>query len=89
MFDQKAVLHGYTENGISTTPGRDPSEDFILEPGTLMISLIDAKTSEMVWNGFSSGLVNNSAFTSDEADLKQAVHTIFEKFRYTADKAKR
>jgi hypothetical protein len=65
------------------------TETFELEPGTLMVSLIDAKTSQAVWNGFVSGMVNDRAFTSDEADLKQAVHTIFEKFRFTADKAKR
>lgn len=89
VFDQKATLHGYSDNGLSATPGREPAESFVLEPGTLMISLIDAKTSEMVWNGFASGMVNERAFTNDEADIKQAVHTIFEKFRYTADKAKR
>jgi hypothetical protein len=92
VFDQKAVLHGYTENGQLTTAnstGQEEAQDVTLEPGTLMISFIDNKTSEMVWNGYSSGLVKDRGFTADEADLKQAVHTIFEKFIYTADKAKR
>jgi hypothetical protein len=94
VFDQKATLHGYEPGTPTGTMGGQvyqPSDttSFVLEPGTLMVSLIDAKTSQMVWNGFSSGLVNNSAFTTEDADLKEAIHTIFEKFQNQADKAKR
>lgn len=91
VFDQRAQLHGYSTSDGTPQQATDTSDTttFILEPGSLMISLIDAKTSEMVWNGFSSGLVNNSAFTTDEADIKESIHTIFENFRHTADRAKR
>jgi hypothetical protein len=94
VFDQRATLHGYTPTEPSGPQGsqvRQPSDTttFVLEPGTLMVSLIDAKTSEMVWNGFSSGLIDNSTFINDDADIKEAIHTIFTKFQHQADKASR
>jgi hypothetical protein len=97
VFDQKATLHGYIDDATAGATGTPPTQTrdvsdtatFVLEPGTLMISLIDAETSEMVWNGFSSGLIDDRAFMADENELKEAIHTIFEKFQHTADHAKR
>jgi hypothetical protein len=94
VFDQRATLHGYhpvEPTGPQGSQVRQPSDTttFVLEPGSLMISMIDAKTSEMVWNGFSSGLIDNSKFISDDADIKEAIHTIFEEFQHQADKARR
>jgi hypothetical protein len=94
VFDQRAQLHGYDPNdpvGTAPTQVRDVADTttFVLEPGTLMVSLIDAKTSTMVWNGFVSGLIDNRTFIADEQDLKEATHKIFEKFNHEADKAKK
>ena len=92
VLDQRAQLHGYNNDSPEIAGGqevRQPSDTatFVLEPGTLMVSLIDAKTSQMVWHGWSSGLIENRSFLSDEAQLNEAVHKIFEEFKHQAAKA--
>lgn len=95
VLDKKAQLHGYKNDDPTTlTSGeqvRTPEDTtvFALEPGTLLISLIDAKTSRVVWDGFSKDLVSNDAFITDEVKLKEAVHNVFQQFKYQADKARR
>ena len=95
VLDKKAQLHGYNnDDPITLSSGEQvrTAEDttvFALEPGTLLITLIDAKTSHVVWDGFSKDLVSNDAFTTDEVKLKEAVHNVFQQFKYTADKARR
>jgi hypothetical protein len=94
VLDQKATLHGFNNDSPEVAGGqevRQPSDTatFVLEPGTLMVSLIDSKTSEMVWNGWSSGLIENRSFLTDEAELKEAIHKIFEEFKHTAAKAEK
>lgn len=95
VFDKKAKLHGYNNDDPTTVSGgeqvRTPEDQtvFTLEPGTLLITLIDAKSSQVVWDGFSKDLVSNNAFVTDEVKLKQAVHDVFQQFKYSADKAKR
>lgn len=92
VLDQRAQLHGYNNDSPEIAGGKEVRQasdtaTFILEPGTLMVSLIDAKTSQMVWHGWSSGLIENRSFLSDEAELNEAVHKIFEEFKHEAEKA--
>jgi len=94
VLDRRAVLHGYINDQPEVAGGREvrqPSDttSFILEPGSLIVTLVDAKTSEVVWDGYNTGLNNNEAFVTDEVELKEAVHKIFEEFKYTADKARK
>lgn len=95
VLDRKAKLHGYKNDYPTTIAGgrevRQPSDTttFALEPGTLMISLIDAKTSQVVWNGFANEMNVNNVFVTEEVKLREAVHDIFDQFKYTADKARR
>ncbi|MEI9917406.1 MAG: DUF4136 domain-containing protein [Bacteroidota bacterium] len=95
VLDRKATLHGYNNDDPITISGgeqvrtEDDQQVFVLQPGTLMISLIDAKTSEVVWDGFSKDLVSNNSFVTDEVKLKQAVHDVFQQFKYSAGKARR
>jgi hypothetical protein len=94
VLDRPAKLHGYTNDDpavVGNEEVRQPSDTatFDLEPGTLMVSLIDANTSQMVWTGFNPGMNENNAFITDEVKLKEAVHNIFDQFKYTADKASR
>jgi hypothetical protein len=94
VLDQKATLHGFNNDDPAKAGGqevRQPSDTatFALEPGSLIVSLIDAKTSEMVWHGWSSGLIENRSFLTDEAQLKEAIHEIFEEFKHKADAAKK
>ena len=94
VLAQKAKLHGYTNDDPQMVGGRqvrtpNDTATFELEPGTLIISLIDEETSQMVWTGFNPNMNENNAFITDEVKLKEAVHNIFDKFKYTADKARR
>lgn len=94
VLDKKASLHGYTNDDPAIAQGeqvRQPSDTatFTLEPGALIVNLIDAGSSEVVWTGFSTNMMDNNAFITDEGELKEAVHTIFDQFKYTADKARK
>jgi hypothetical protein len=94
VLDKKAQLHGYRNDSPETVSGqqvREPADTttFALDPGTLIITLIDGKTSEMVWDGFSRNMNKNEVFMTDEVALKKAVHNIFNEFKYSADKARR
>ena len=94
VLENRATIHGYNNDDPIEAGGkqvRTPSDTatFSLEPGTLMVSLIDAKTSQMVWNGFTRNMNVNDAFVTDEVKLKQAVHNIFQQFNYSADKAQK
>ncbi|HZY79301.1 MAG TPA: DUF4136 domain-containing protein [Cyclobacteriaceae bacterium] len=92
VLEGPATLHGYNNDNPAEAGGsqvRQPSDtaSFHVEPGTLLINLVDSKTSQTVWTGFSSGMIDNNTFVTDEVELKEAIHSIFEKFKYTADKA--
>lgn len=95
VLDRRAQLHGYNNDDPTVASGeqvRTPSDTatFVLEPGSLIVSLIDAKTSQMVWNGFTRNMNENNAFITDEVKLKEAVHNIFEEFHHSSgDKARR
>jgi hypothetical protein len=91
VLEKKGRFKGYKDDSptkISSGEVRQPSDTitYTLEPGTLMIGLIDTKTSQLAWEGFASGLMTDNAFTSDEVKIRQAINLIFEKFRYRADK---
>jgi hypothetical protein len=94
VLEQRASLHGYNNDDPTMASGqeiRQPSDTttFALEPGTLIVSLIDKETSQVVWTGFSSGMSNNNTFVTDEGELKEAIHNVFDEFKYTADKARK
>lgn len=91
VLERKGRMKGYindTPTVIGDQEVRTPSDTttHILEPGTLLISLIDSKTSENVWDGFASGLVKDNVFIADETKIKEAVHLIMEEFKYRGDK---
>lgn len=60
VLEKKARMKGYIDDEptiiSSTREVRTPSDTttHVVEPGTLIISLIDSKTSENVWDGFAS-----------------------------------
>jgi hypothetical protein len=59
---------------------------YAIKPGTLLITLIDAKTSSVVWEGFASGIVQRDELISDKIKVKEAVNLIFKKYEWRADK---
>lgn len=92
VLERQARMKGYVNDVPTMVTGgkevRTPSDTttHTLLPGTLIISLIDTKTSEVVWDGFASGLVRDNAFITEETKIKEAVHLIMEEFKYRGDK---
>jgi len=91
VLERRAKIKGYindTPTLVGSTEVRQPSDTttHILEPGTLLISLIDIKTSEVLWDGFASGLIRDNLFITDETRIKEAVHLIMEEFKYRGDR---
>lgn len=91
VLERQARMKGYVNDVPTMVTGKEvrtPSDTttHVLEPGTLIISLIDTKTSEVVWDGFASGLVRDNAFITEETRIKEAVHLIMEEFKYRGDK---
>lgn len=94
VLDKKGKIHGYrNDSPIETYTGkqiRQPADTvtFAVDPGTVMVNIIDAKTDEAVWTGFSSGVVHNlpesAALSNDEVEIREAVHSIFDNFKYEA-----
>jgi hypothetical protein len=94
LLDKKGKIHGYKDDyPVETYTGkqiRQPADTvtFAVVPGTVMVNLIDAKTDEAVWTGFSSGVIHSlpesDELSKDEMELREAVHSIFEKFKYEA-----
>lgn len=91
VLERQARMKGYVNDVptmVGSTEVRQPSDTttHTLESGTLLISLIDTKTHEVVWDGFASGLVRDNAFITEEAKIKEAVHLIMEEFKYRGDR---
>jgi len=91
VLDRNGKIRGYindTPTVVGGTEVRQPQDTvtYFLKPGTLMISLIDTKNSQVVWDGFASGLVKGDAFVTDPIKVEEAVHLIFDEFKYRADK---
>ena len=93
VLEKQARMKGYINDIPTMVTGKEvrtPSDTttHVLQPGTLVVSLIDTKSSEVVWDGFASGLVRDNAFITDESKIKEAVHLIMEEFKYRGDKVK-
>lgn len=92
VLERQAKMKGFINDVPTMVTGgkevRTPSDTttHILLPGTLIISLIDTKSSEVVWDGFASGLIRDNAFITEEAKIKESVHLIMEEFKYRGDK---
>jgi hypothetical protein len=93
VLERQARMKGYLSDEptvIGSTEVRTPSDTttYRLEPGTMLISLIDAKSGEVVWDGFASGLSENNAFITNDSKIKESVHLVMEKFEYRGDAVK-
>ncbi len=91
VLDRNGKIRGYINDNptvVNSSEVREPQDTttYFTKPGTLMISLIDAKNSQVVWDGFASGLVQNNEFVADPIKVEEAVHLIFAEFKYRANK---
>ncbi|OQP53509.1 DUF4136 domain-containing protein [Niastella populi] len=61
----------------------DNVEEVAVEPGTLIVNIIDGKTDKMVWQGFASGILKPED-VNDELKINQAVSSVFNRFNFKA-----
>lgn len=92
VFDQPVTLKGYQGEGYGSTYWtgervREPEDttSYQVEAGTLLISMLDSKTGQVVWQGFASGLINDDVFVREENAIKEAVNLIFEEYDHRAN----
>jgi hypothetical protein len=93
VLERQARMKGYLNDDptiVGAAEVRQPSDTttYTLEPGTLLISLIDARSGEVVWDGFASGLSENNAFITNDSKIKESVHLVMEEFKYRGDAVK-
>ena len=92
IFDHTTKIKGYAEDapqlnhvGTEVRPSKD-TVTYALKPGTILITLIDAKTSNVVWEGFASGIVQDYDIFNDKTKIKEAINLIYKKYEWRADK---
>jgi hypothetical protein len=85
VFDKPARIKGTEGYGNSYWGGQEyrsisDTTSYKIDPGTLLVSLVDRKQSRMIWHGFASGLLNNNEFVRDEVKIREAVKLIFDEY---------
>ncbi|CCH52915.1 hypothetical protein BN8_01957 [Fibrisoma limi BUZ 3] len=90
VFDKPATIKGFTGYGQrywSNEEYRDPESatTYDVKAGTLLLSLLDMKTGQVVWQGFASGLMDGNVFNRNEDKIREAVTLIFDKYNTRAD----
>ncbi|MGK2861276.1 MAG: DUF4136 domain-containing protein [Chitinophagaceae bacterium] len=86
VLEQPAELttyNGYQTVGMEKVRTEDNVEKTSVKEGTLLINFVDAKTSEMVWQGFASGILNPE-IVKTQAKTREAVSAIFQEYKYKA-----
>ena len=52
-----------------------------VKPGTLIIDFMDAKTKNVIWQGFASGILHADEM-SNETKVREAVSSVFSQFKH-------
>jgi hypothetical protein len=85
VFEEPTSLRGFEGYGTSywgNASYRQISDKttYDVKAGTLLVSLADKKNSQVVWQGFASGLIDNDKFIKDKATIRQAVNLIMDEY---------
>jgi Domain of unknown function (DUF4136) len=89
VFDKPVTLKGFEGYGSSYWSGQpyrsiSDTTSYNVEAGTLLVSLADRKSGQVVWQGFASGLIENNAFVKEEGRIREAVNMIFDEYNQRA-----
>jgi hypothetical protein len=55
-----------------------------IDPGTLIINLLDAKSGVVAWQGYASGILKPDMI-NDATKVREAVSSIFSQFNFKAN----
>ena len=78
------------KTGYTTYPSgysywrRDNVRPYNYKEGTLVIDLIDRKQNQLVWQGYTAGIVNEKPEKMEEK-IRQAISLIFQEYNYRAE----
>jgi hypothetical protein len=91
VFEEPTSLKGFAGYGPSywgNTSYRQISDKttYDVKAGTLLVSLADKKNSQVVWQGFASGLIDDDKFVKDKATIRQAVNLIMDEYGVRVNK---
>lgn len=93
VFDQSTTLqtnenlgNGYWANTEPYTYDSRRQGEVKLDPGSIIVQMIDRKAGDQVWQGYASGLTDGNVFNKDKDKVYEAVGAIFERYQYRADK---
>jgi hypothetical protein len=89
VFEKPTTLKGYEGYGTSYWGGAkyrqiSDSRSYDVKAGTILINFADTKTSQVVWQGFASGLIDNNKFIKDEGKIREAVNMIMDEYGHRA-----
>lgn len=90
VFDKPTTIKGYTSQGsdyfsASEVQSLGDEQDIQVQPGTILVNLVDNKTDQVIWTGLASGLTTNNGFDRQQGKIREAVNLIFNRFNYRAD----
>lgn len=89
VFDQPVTLKGFEGYGTGYWGDQNyrqisDTTSYNVEAGTLLVSMADRESGNVVWQGFASGLIENNMFMKDEGKVLEAVNLIFEEYNQRA-----
>jgi hypothetical protein len=90
VFDKPVTIKGFEGYGTSYWGGDQryhaisDTTSYDVEAGTLIVSLADRESGQVVWQGFASGLIENDTFVKEEGKIREAVNMIFEEYNQRA-----
>lgn len=77
--------YGYRAGFYGGWPGYGLGEDvYQYTEGTLNIDLIDARRKQLVWEGVSTGVIDNTATAASEQQVEANVAEIFQQYPFRA-----
>ncbi|HEX6171059.1 MAG TPA: DUF4136 domain-containing protein [Chitinophagaceae bacterium] len=85
VFEEPTTLKGFEGYGSSYWGNQkyrhiSDQTTYDVKAGTLLVSLLDKKDAQVVWQGFASGLIDNDKFIKDKATIRQAVSLIMDDY---------
>ena len=90
VSEHPGVLHtfnGYEkyDEGFDSTREPKNKETVKIKAGTLLINIVDAKSSMVAWQGYASGILTPDMINND-VKVREAVSAIFKHFKFHAKK---
>lgn len=91
VFDEPVTIENafdglggdYWDAGLVT--GVVDSDPVKLDAGSLIIHILDRETGKVVWQGYTSGLMDGNVFDKDEDKIVEAVSLVMDRFNHRGD----